>query len=248
MKFTNHSNNSLVGNGLWDGDTLIKSSQLAGIVEKAKTQSLTFFSRIKRRARRGGLESHQTTNFFSRFPGRKMMKLLFIILALFFAVYASRSLASNFRDRDETKESLQKAKVSKEINREFNFPLLDDEGEEVANIKYEILKAELLDEIIIKGQKARAIKGRTFLIITLKIVNDFDRSIEIDTRDYIRVALKKNEEEWLAPEIHNDPVEVQALSTKYTRVGFPIDDFEREVILRVGEIKGDKEKFQLDLN
>ena len=134
------------------------------------------------------------------------------------------------------------AKKSGAVDKEFNFPLRNVEGEEVSNIIYTIEKVELRDEIIVKGQKATAIKGRTFLILTLKVRNEYGSAIEIDTRDYVRISINGNRNEWLAPDIHNDPVEVQAISTKYTRLGFPINDFDRSFILRVGEIDGDKEE------
>jgi hypothetical protein len=51
----------------------------------------------------------------------------------------------------------------------------------------------------------------------------------------------------LAPEIHNDPVEVQALSTKYTRLAFPIDDTYKDLTLYVGEINGHKDAIKLNL-
>jgi hypothetical protein len=109
-----------------------------------------------------------------------------------------------------------------------------------------MLDAELRDEIIVKGKQATAIKGRTFLIVNLKITNDFDKTITINTRDYVRLTVNKNSEK-LAPDIHNDPVEIQADSTKYTRVGFPIDDTDKDLTLTVGEINGPKQTIKLNL-
>src|SRR3989344_3040507 len=131
------------------------------------------------------------------------------------------------------------------FNKEFLFPLKNDKGEEVAKLKYLIEKAELRDEIVVKGQRAKAIKGRTFLILNLKIANEFNQSIEIKSRDYVRLSVNGNKDEWLAPDIHNAPVEVQAISTKYTRIGFPINDTDHDLVIRVGEINGDKEEIAL---
>lgn len=140
------------------------------------------------------------------------------------------------------------AKATQDINREFLFPLTNSEGEEVSNLKYVIQAAELRDEIVVKGQRATAIEGRTFLIFTLKITNEHSQAIEMSTRDYIRLSVNGNEDEWLAPDIHNDPVEIQAISTKNTRVGFPINDTDSNLVLRVGEINGEKETISLELN
>ena len=107
--------------------------------------------------------------------------------------------------------------------------------------------AELRKEILIKGQKATAIKGRIFLIINLKIVNTLKQGINVNARDYMRLTVNGNSNELLAPDIHNDPVEVQAISTKHTRVGFAINDNEKNYVLQVGEIDGGKESIKLNL-
>ncbi len=142
---------------------------------------------------------------------------------------------------------LKEAKSVHQINRSFTFPLRDAEGEQVSRINYTVEKAELLDEIVVKGQRATAVKGRTFLIVTLKVLNEFSQPIEIDTRDYIRLVINGNEVERIAPDIHNDPVEVQAISTKFTRVGFPINENEKDLVLQIGEINSEKESISLDL-
>ena len=146
-----------------------------------------------------------------------------------------------------TQIKIKPAKASQMIEREFLFPLTDANGVSVSQLRYFIEKAEKMDEIVVKGQRATAIKGRTFLIITLKIANDYNRAIEINTKDYIRLSVNGNQNEWLAPDVHNDPVLVQASSTKFTRVGFPINDSDNQLLLRAGEIEGAKEFIELGI-
>lgn len=143
------------------------------------------------------------------------------------------------------KISVKGASSTTNINKEFSFPLKDSKGKEISNFKYMLEKAELRDEIIVKGKKATAVKGRVFLILTLKITNEYTQSIEVNTKDYVRLSVNGNRDEWLAPDIHNDPVKVQAISTKYTRVGFPINESDKDLVLRVGEINGEKEEINL---
>lgn len=132
------------------------------------------------------------------------------------------------------------AKKSMFLNKEFSFPLKDSFGKEVSKVKVMLLSAEQRDSIYIKGRQARTLNDRTFLIINLKITNDYNRTIQLNTRDYFRLSVN-NSSEKLAPDVHNDPVEVQASSTKYTRVGFPMYNSDKNPILQVGEINGEKQ-------
>lgn len=126
------------------------------------------------------------------------------------------------------------------LSREFKFPLKDQNGKEVGKLSYNILSAELRKQIIVKGKRATVVAGRIFLIINLKIVNTLDRGLEVNSRDYIRISVDGKTKELFAPDIHNDPVEVQAISTKNTRVGLAIDESSRDIELQVGEINGEK--------
>ncbi len=147
----------------------------------------------------------------------------------------------------DSRVALKPALATQTINKTFSFPLQDADGKEVSKIKYTIEKADLQSEIIVKGQKATSVKGRAFLIISLKIQNDYNAPVQINARDYVRLIVNGKTDEKLAPDIHNDPVEVQAISTKQTRLGFPVDTDTEKLVLQVGEINGDKQDITLDL-
>lgn len=168
-----------------------------------------------------------------------------IILSFLFRSSTGSSNFSNSPGSDQ-QFVLPPPKATKQINQEFSFPLKSQTGEVVSSIKYAIDNVELRNQIVVKGKKATAVKGRTFLIINIKIVNDFEKAIEINTKDYVRLLVNGNEAELLAPDIHNDPVTIQAISTKYSRIGFPINDTDTNLKLRVGEINGEKQT--LDIN
>ncbi|RJR24327.1 hypothetical protein C4578_03000 [Candidatus Microgenomates bacterium] len=133
------------------------------------------------------------------------------------------------------------ARPTKEIGKEIS---LEVGNPEEGKIKYVVDSAEILKQIVVKGQDVSAVPGRAFLVLNLKITNERKNGIQINTRDFIR--LSSLGEEWAAPEIHNDPVEVQAISTKITKIGFPINDSDRQFKLKIGKIDGEKE--EIDLN
>lgn len=141
--------------------------------------------------------------------------------------------------------TLPDAKASMSLNKELQIPIKNEKGEELARVKFTIETSEIRDQLVVKGKKATAVKGRTFLVLNLKIVNDFNKPIEINTRDYVRLSANGNDNEWLAADVHNDPVAIQAISTKYTRLAFPINESDKNLRLRLGEIKGEKEVIEL---
>ena len=143
--------------------------------------------------------------------------------------------------------SVAKPLATETLNKSFDFPLKDATGKTVSTIHYEIQSAEFDNQVIIKGQQATAVAGKTFLVLNLKIDNDYSKAVELNTRDYVRLIVNGNKDEKLAADIHNDPVDVEAISTKFTRIGFPVDTNAKSLVLEVGEIQGSKQTIQLNL-
>lgn len=186
-------------------------------------------------------------NFFNRFnlPTNKLFAIIFFGILIIGAVYFIGAVSSGLNKPSDNKLKLSPAKNSQSVNKEFSFSLKDQKGEEVSKLKFVLENVELRDQIVVKGQRATAISGRDFLVVNLKITNDFNKNVQINTRDYLRLSRNGDDKELLAPEIHNDPVEIQATSTKFTRVAFAINESDKNLKLRVGEV--DKDKTIIDL-
>lgn len=189
-------------------------------------------------------------NYLKRLNSTKTRGLIIItavlVIGLFLLVKFNPLQSNNPKTQTSNKTAIRDAIATLPLNKEFKFPLKDEKSETVGEIKYFIENAEIRDEIVIKGRKASAVKGRTFLILNLKIVNDSNKTISMSTKDYVRLSVNGNETELLAPTIHNDPVVVDAISTKPTRIGFAINESDKNLKIKVGEIKG--EKVALDIN
>jgi len=183
------------------------------------------------------------------FAGKINKKYLLLVLAI--TVMAGLSF-NRLKTVSATKIAAQTSVKSSSdknvsLDKEFKFPIVDAAGREVTKISYVIQNAQLQDQIIIQGQTATAISGRTFLILNLKLRNDSSSGIQMSARDYIRLNVN-NASDWLAADIHNDPVEVQPISTKFTRLGFPINKADKDFKLQIGEIKGQKTTLPITFN
>lgn len=137
--------------------------------------------------------------------------------------------------------------ATQDLNKKFEFPLRSADGKEVARIEYVVESANLQDAFIYQGKMAKAVKGRTFLLFNLKITNPYSKTIEINTKDYLRVRLNGKDEQF-APELHNDPIQIQANSTKPARIGLPINDTDKDIVLMIGELDGEKQTINLNLS
>lgn len=173
--------------------------------------------------------------------------IVVVIVLLGITVFRGKKSSTVLSSSTTSSQSTQSnSKAVQQINKQMLFPVNDANGKVITQIKYDILTAELTDSIVVNGQTAKATPGREFLIINLKITNDYDKTITINSRDYIRLTVNDSSEK-LAADIHNDPVQVQAISTKYTRLGFPIYTTDKDLKLEVGEINGPKQTIKLTL-
>jgi hypothetical protein len=135
------------------------------------------------------------------------------------------------------------------VNYDFDYSLSTVKGKDgtIPSLKFTVQNAEKRNQIVVQGKTATAVDGRVFLILNLKVTNPNEKGVQISTRDFFRLSVNGNQAEWLAPDIHNDPVEVQAISTKYTRVGFPINTNDTGLVLQVGQVTGEKHQIPLGL-
>ena len=147
-------------------------------------------------------------------------------------------------DNSSKEVVLRDAISKKDINKDFSFAIKDDAGKEVTKLGYKIENAELRDQILIKGKSASAVTGKKFLILNVKLNNTFNRSIELTAKDYVRLTVNNNPE-LIAPDIHNDPVIIQPISTQVTRIGFAIKDDDKDLVIKAGEINGPKTDIEI---
>jgi hypothetical protein len=193
----------------------------------------------------------ESRNYLRRFKDSSVKPYvigLVVIIAAVILLVRFNPFAPNSQASSGNKTVIKDALATETLNREFKFPLKDDKGETLGEIKYIIENAELRDEIVVKGKKASAVAGKRFLVLNLKITNDTNQNISMNTKDYVRLFVNGNESEPLSPNIHNDPVVVDAISVKPTRIGFAINEADSNLKIKIGEIKGEKQTIDLTLN
>lgn len=188
--------------------------------------------------------SSQSAMNSSRNMGRNLFKNKFaiavgvVVVLLLVIIYLSVHTASTTSVAD-TRPTIEKPLATQAINKTYSFPIKDTNGKQVSTFKYTIESAELRNEIILNGQRVPTVQGRTMLILNVKLTNDYTKPVSVNARDYIRLTMNGKTTERLAPDIHNDPVDSQSMSTESTRVGFFINDTDKQLVLSVGQYVGD---------
>lgn len=174
---------------------------------------------------------------------------IFLVVIIVMAV--KNSVKTETTVSGDSRPSVEKPLAVQTINKTYSFPIKDTSGKEVSKFKYTLESAELRNEIILNGQRVPTVQGRTMLILNVKLINDFTKPVQINAKDYVRLTVNNASGEKLAPDIHNDPVDSQASSTKPTRVGFFINETDKNLTLYVGQYVGDdsskKEQIKLTL-
>lgn len=173
--------------------------------------------------------------------------VLVVVINSFFQSTSSNTQTITGSQSDERFE-VKAPLATMDINKDYQFPVVDEKGKEIGKFTYSVLSTELKDEINAKGKRATAVKGRLFLIVNVKVSNPLDKGLQVNSRDYVRLTVNGNDAEKIAPDVHNDPIDAQAISTKVTRVGFAVNDTDTNFVLQIGEIKGDKESINLTFN
>jgi hypothetical protein len=175
--------------------------------------------------------------------------IFMLILVEIFANYINKHPLTTINNSVSAGDprTIQNAISTQKINQTFPFPLMDNLGKSITNFNYQIVNAEIRNEIIVNGKPAVAIKGKTFLVLSINIENAYNQAINVNAKDYVRLTLNNNPSVMYAADIHNDPVNIQAISTKPTRIGFVIDDSIKNMAILVGEIKNtNKQKITLN--
>lgn len=134
--------------------------------------------------------------------------------------------------------------AEQKLNKSFDVSVKNDKGVEITKVKYNLEDAVLQNQIIIRGTRATAIQGKTFLIVNFNLNNNSNKYIQLNSRDYVRLVGTNGE--MIAPDIHNDPIQIQPISTKESRLGFPVDATTKKFTLSVGEIDGKKNQVTIN--
>ncbi len=208
-----------------------------------------------------GLNQFQKLSPSSSFSGRSSMQnfkrnfkrqyiyllpILIVGIVIVLTVGAFlRKDSGNVKGAQDQRVDINKPLAVEELNKTFIYAV-GNTGEKDIKIKFIIESCELRDQIVVKGQPAVAIKGRVFFVCNLKLVNNSTTAVIMETRNYVRLVLD-NSSDKLSPDIHNDPVQIEPISSKLTRFGFAIDDTAKNLALQVGEINGKKETIDLHL-
>lgn len=181
-------------------------------------------------------------------PNKTFVKIALYLVALVVLIGVGRSVLKGAVKSDSTNDvEIAGPTETTTIDRTYQFPFYDETGEVVSDFQYILERAELRDEVLIQGRPAQAINGKTFLVVYIKIKNEYKGSLQLNAAEYVRLVVNGNEDELLAPEMNSDPVQIQAISTKTTRIGFPIDASQIDDLkLQIGEIDGEKDIIEVE--
>lgn len=202
-------------------------------------------------------KKEKRNNFFKKTAGKKskkFFKIFFIIIFFLGAFLLSRGFFKNLLSSYQSKQSGKQAVKGEEsiksqtltLDKNFEFPGLDDTGKKKDKIGLKISQVEKTNQVIVQEKNYTAKNNKAFLIVNLELKNETTKRLNIFPGDLIRLVVDGQEEKKFAPDLHNNYVQVAPISTKIDRLGFVIDENTKDLKLQVGEL--DEEKETLEIN
>ena len=133
------------------------------------------------------------------------------------------------------------------IGSRFEVPIRREDGTETPDkLIMNLTTAESSKRILIQGKPATSRDGKTFILINFEVENSTSNQLTVRPVDFIR--LTDAEGRTFAPDVHNNDVVVEPISIKKTRVGFVVDENQKEFKFLVGEINGEKKEVIVKFN
>ena len=112
-----------------------------------------------------------------------------------------------------------------------------------ANLKVNLVNAEMANGLLVQGKRAKTREGKTFLIINMEVENTYAVPLYSFPVDLLRLV--REDDKRIAPSVHQGTVEVRPISTKKSNVGFVVDPNDKDFKLEVGEVSGEKEILEI---
>jgi len=165
---------------------------------------------------------------------------VFIVLIVFVAGFT--------RVKKNNVDSAAPKVITAKIDKSFDFSALNNQGKPVYNtkIKFRVVSSEKTNQVTVKDQVYTAKNNKLFLIVNLELKNDASSAYNILPGDLVRLTYNSDSENKYAPDLHNNLVNVAAISTKIDRIGFVIPDNAKDFKLYIGELEGKKETVSVD--
>jgi len=110
-------------------------------------------------------------------------------------------------------------------------------------LKLRVTNATYADSILVTGQLATPVKGKTFLIINMEIENPYKVSLYAFPVDLFRFV--RSDGALFAPSVHQGTVEIRAQSTKKSNIAFVVLPTDKKFTIEVGEIGQAKKTLEI---
>lgn len=132
-----------------------------------------------------------------------------------------------------------------QLDRTYTFDINDRTGTKIGDFGYTIKDVQRTKEITIAGRTAQAVGDRELVILNIELKNSGNIPISVAVRNYLRLSVNGQDKQ-LAPDYHNDPVDLQPQSVEDVRLGFNIAQSDHSLVLSVGELTGQKDIIKLE--
>lgn len=132
------------------------------------------------------------------------------------------------------------------INQTFSFDGQAATGKIAGKLKMVVDKVEVNSEVLIQGKPATVRGDKAFLVLNLEFENAETQTQYISPVDLIRLVGENDKK--FAPDVHSEVIEVRPISVKLAKVGFVVQEGQKNFKIQIGSIEGQKQTIEFQVN
>lgn len=167
-----------------------------------------------------------------------------IVIATLLVIAATRNQNISQVSSNITNQNSENAS-SVVINKEYRFPIYSSDGKTESSLKMVVTSAVRNDKIVVNGKSSQAAEGKDFLVLNMEITNSTNNKLNVRPVDFFRLV--GQEGQLFAADVYNDPVKVEPISIKKTRVAYVVFESQENFKFQIGEIKGEKQEVEINI-
>ena len=186
-----------------------------------------------------------------KLPNFGAKRTIYIVLGVILLIvlagsvfYFTKGRSKSGSQSDTSNQIVSENGVSAALNKKINFPIKDSSGKDTGNqLVVNFTNVERSEKILYKGRPLSPRESKDFIVVNIEIENSTKDRLTVRPADFMRLVDTQGRQ--FAADIQTDPIKVEPLSIKRTRIVYIVADNLRDLKFLIGQINADRETVEV---